>query len=233
MDKNLDEVVTLLLVNAGVVDAREIEGEYSRADIAHYGYIPPSITNAPRPSNETHQTWPTLGQMIDKGERLVTFVNPLVPDKETAPYLLDEFTFLWENSYEVTDPGNFTCQPDRPQGQTITGMRESGRLFLMNHFLYWQQAFNIQVPDARNVNNTNSWDREGGLGKHMLVCAEQITRQPTFVLVDFFNVGPAIDSVDIFNGMDNPVGRLNVSNEVFDSHMRQQFSGKAGRQVYV
>jgi hypothetical protein len=161
--------------------------------------------------------------MIDQGERLVTFVNPLVPDKENAPYLLDKFAFLWESSYEVTDPGNFTCELDRPQGQTITRMHESGRLFLMNHFLYWQQAFNIQVPDARNVNNTNSWDREGGLGKHMLACAEQITQQPTFVLVDFFNVGPAIDSVDIFNGMDKLVGRLKVSDEVFDGHMREQW----------
>lgn len=95
---------------------------------------------------------------------------------------------------------------DRPAGQTMATMRESGRLFLMYHFLYWQQAFGIQVSDARTVNNTNSWDEPGGLGKHMLACAEQITQQPTFVLVDFFNVGSEIESIGVFNNVDKPVG---------------------------
>lgn len=72
----------------------------------------------------------------------------------------------------------------------------------------------IEVPDIRNINDTNSWDGTGGLGTHMTTCGGQVARQPTFVLVDFFNVGPAMDAVDIFNGVDKPVGRKNVTDQI-------------------
>ena len=188
LDKNPSDVVTILLVNGDNIDARELEGVYSQADIAHYGYIPQKIDIAPLPSNETNQTWPTLDEMIDKGQRLVSFIAPITPDEDNAPYLLNEWTFIWENYYAVTDASNFTCHPDRPANLTVTTARESGRLFLMNHMLYWQQAFGIQVPDIRNVNKTNSWNFGGALGSHLLDCSSQVLKQPTFVLVDFFNV---------------------------------------------
>jgi hypothetical protein len=50
------------------------------------------------------------------------------------------------------------------------------------------------------------------------------------VLVDFFNVGPAIESVDIFNGVD-PMGRRNVTTVVIDNGLpsrRVNGSGKKG-----
>ncbi|KAF9692499.1 hypothetical protein EKO04_009764 [Ascochyta lentis] len=215
MDLNPNEVVTLVLVNMDGIDARELQGEYSKADIAHYGWVPADISKTPPPSSEFKKTWPTLGEMIDNGERLVTFVNPINPDKENAPYLLNEFDFVWENAYDVRDAGQFACKPDRPSNTTtIDQERDSGKLFLMNHMLYWSQAMGIEVPDIRNINETNSWDGTGGLGTHMTLCGGQVTRQPTFVLVDFFNVGPAIKAVDNFNGVDEPVGRKNVTTQV-------------------
>lgn len=232
MDANPSEVVTLLLVNADGIDARELEGEYAKADIAHYGYVPPDIHKPPPQSNETSQTWPTLGEMVDKGERLVSFVNPLKSDQENAPYLLNEFDFLWENAYDVTDSTQFACTPDRPANKTIAEMRDSGRLFMMNHLLYWQQAFGIQVPDIRTVNETNSWNTgPGALGTHMVDCGNEVTRQPTFVLVDFFNVGPAIDTVDIFNKVENPVGRRSVTEEVVPGGAGIKQLNAAGRQA--
>jgi hypothetical protein len=223
MDANPNDVVTLLLVNFDNVDAKEIEGVYSEADIAHYAYVAPDIDKAPGASNETHQTWPTLATMIERGERLVTFVNGLEPDAQNAPYLLNEFTFIWENAYEVTSPEQFACTPDRPTNQTTAAeMVQSGRLFLMNHFLYWQQAFGIQVPDIRFLNTTNAWEGPGALGEHIVRCASEVMRQPTFVLVDFFDVGPAVESVDIFNHVSQPVGRLDVTEKAreFDAEHR-------------
>ncbi|EOA81057.1 uncharacterized protein SETTUDRAFT_158015 [Exserohilum turcica Et28A] len=217
MDANPHEVVTLLLVNTDGVDAREVSAEYSRADLAHYGYVPPIINQAPNPSTEFEKTWPTLRDMIANGQRLVSFINPLAPDKENAPYLLNEFDFVWENAYDVTDPSRFTCDPDRPSNtSTVHQMRRSGKLFLMNHVLYWKQAFNIETPDPRHVMETNSWDGPGSLGKHLLDCSTEVKRQPTFVLVDFFNVGPAIVSVDIANGSGRAVGRKNVTTAVIE-----------------
>tara|TARA_R110002003_G_scaffold97_7_gene7785 strand:- start:3230 stop:4333 length:1104 start_codon:yes stop_codon:yes gene_type:complete len=218
LDAHPSEVVTLVLVNFHFVDAREIEGEYARADVAHYGYVPSNITAAPPPSSEFNKTWPTLGEMIDRGERLVTFINALVPDKENAPYLLNEFDFLWENAYDVTTPSQFACMPDRPSNTTsIAETRSSGKLFFLNHLLYWQQAFGIKLPDTRTIAETNSWDGEGGLGKHVRECADQVGKPPTFVLVDFFNVGPAIRVIDAFNKVRSPKGRINVMETIMDA----------------
>jgi hypothetical protein len=206
--QNPHEVATLVLVNFHFVSAQEIQAEYARTDLAQYSYVPPNITAAPAPSDEFYKTWPTLGEMIGKEERLVTFVNALIPDKDNAPYLLNEFDFIWENAYDVTNTSEFLCSPDRPSNTTsIAEERGSGKLFFMNHLLYWQQAFGIKVPDRRVIADTNSWDRPGGLGTHMRRCANEVGRAPTFVLVNFFNVGPAIDSIDAFNGVNNPVGR--------------------------
>lgn len=227
MDENPNEVVTLVLVNMDSVEATELQAEYSKADLAHYGYVPTVMDQAPPSSNEFNKTWPTLGDMIDKGERLVSLVNPLEPDVANAPYLLNEFDFVWENRYAVTAPENFTCTPDRPSNTTtVTEMRRSGKLFLMNHMLYWQQAFGIQTPDVRNVAETNSWDGPGGFGTHLLNCGNVLGRQPTFVLVDFFNVGPAITSVDNVNGINKPPGRKKVSTEVLDGgKVRKMLNG--------
>jgi len=231
LDRNSNEVVTIVLVNLGGASATELEGEYSRADLAHYGWVPPNISEAPAPSSEFNKTWPALGAMIDSGQRLVTFVNSLTPDAVNAPYLLREKDFVWENSYAVTAAADFACAPDRPSNTTtISDARDSGKLFLMNHFLYWQQAFGIQTPDRRVLNDTNSWDGPGGLGKHITKCANEYTRQPTFVLVDFFNVGPAIDSVDIFNGVD-PVGRRNVTNVVIDNGLPSRRVNGSGKKT--
>lgn len=227
MDANPHDVVTLVLINKHKVDARELEGVYSQADIAHYAYVPPQVDRPPPPSNENIQTWPTLNDMIDRDTRLVSFIQPLKVERENAPYLLDQFTFVWENPYDVTDPTNFTCQPDRPsEPNEISAMQKTGRLFLMNHMLYWQQLFGIKVPDSRNIQKTNAWGGEGGLGSHMLECVQLARRQPTFVLVDFFNVGPAIKVVDIFNEVSKPMGRLAVTEEVMEGAAAFRAAGR-------
>ncbi|KAH7073108.1 PLC-like phosphodiesterase [Paraphoma chrysanthemicola] len=218
LDAHPNDVVTLVLVNFHFVDAREIEGEFARADIAHYGYVPANITAAPPPSSEFSKTWPTLGEMIDKGERL-----------------LNEFDFVWENAYDVTSPSQFACTPDRPSNTTsVADARSSGKLFFLNHLLYWQQALGIKLPDTRTIAETNAWDGNGGLGKHVRECANQVGRQPAFVLVDFFNVGAAMKVVDAFNKVRSPKGRKEVSDKIMDtltgqrrvSESSQGFSGR-------
>jgi hypothetical protein len=144
---------------------------------------------------------------------------------------LRENDFVWENSYAVTAATDFACAHDRPSNTTtISEARDSGKLFLINHFLYWQQAFGIQTPDRRVLAATNSWDGPGGLSKHITKCASEYMRQPTFVLVDFFNVGPAIESVDIFNGVD-PVGRRNVTTVVVDNGLPSRRVNGSGSKV--
>jgi hypothetical protein len=168
LDRNPNEVVTLLLVNYDSLGATEIKGGYSKADLAHNGWVPPNIIAAPPPSSLITKTWPTLGEMIDKREQFVTFIIPVTLHRNNAPYLLNEFDFLWENTYDITTAPGFSCTLERlPNTTTMSEARESGKLFLMNHFLYWQQVFGIKTPDRRELGNTNSWKGTRNLGKHL------------------------------------------------------------------
>ncbi len=207
MDNNPHEVVTILLVNSDNAPASALDSEYKAANITSYAYTPPITTT-------TIMTWPALQDMISNNTRLVTFVASLPPSSNTvAPYLLDEFTFVFENNYDVTSLSNFTCTPDRPpavQGNTQMAIT-SGRLPLMNHFLDTQQAF-FQTPDYGNITTTNAQSGAvGNLGGAAANCTTIYGKAPTYVLVDFFDQASAISTVDALNGI-TPVGRAGLSN---------------------
>ena len=220
MDNNPHDVVTLLLVNSDNAPPAALDSEFKAANITSYAYTPPSTATA-------INTWPTLGDMIANNTRLVTFVANLPPSSNTvAPYLLDEFTFVFENNYDVTGLSNFTCTPDRPpavQGNTQMAV-SSGRLPLMNHFLDTQQAF-FQTPDYGNITITNAQGgATGNLGGAAANCTSIYGKAPTYVLVDFFEQGSAINTVDALNGI-TPVGRAGVPSVATQSTK----SGSLGR----
>lgn len=202
-------MVTILLVNSDGATASELNTEFTTANITDYAYEPSSLTSAP-------SSWPTLQTMIDDGKRLVVFVASLA-SSTSYPYLMDEFTFVWENPYDVTSPSNFSCQPNRPSsvaGQLSTAL-SSNRLPLMNHFLYSNDLsiINVQYPNSSYVATTNAPSGGvGNLGSTAARCKKEWGgRQPTFILVDFFNRGPAIDTVDSLNGVTTSAGRSSLS----------------------
>ena len=199
-------VVTILLVNSDNASAADLQAEFAAADIVRYAYTPPSTT-API------TTWPTLQNLIDKSTRLITFVSSLDPATNTvAPYLLDEFTFVFENPFEVTSLSDFSCIPDRPtsvKGDASAAVK-SGRLPLVNHFKGAQQGFGIIIPDFFNISITNAPSGPvGNLGDAATECQTLYGKAPTYILVDFFDQGSAIQTVDRLNNI-TPVGRSNV-----------------------
>lgn len=204
MDANPNEVVTILLVNSDDASASDLAAEYEAAGVDSYSYVPSSASAS--------STWPTLQSLISSNTRLVNFVASL-DGNTAAPYLLDEFTHVFENAYENSELSDFSCTPDRPTG--LSSGSVGGRMALMNHFLYLNQAFGIQSPNVGNITTTNApGNSTGMLGMHLGQCSREYGTQPTFVLVDFFNVGPAIQAVDSVNGVTNPVGRASVSKDV-------------------
>jgi hypothetical protein len=86
-------------------------------------------------------------------------------------------------------------------------------MFLMNHFLYETQLFGIQSPNASYAPTTNAETGFGSLGASVQNCTGVYGKPPTFVLVDWFNVGPAMDSVDRANGVTGAIGRKSVSTQ--------------------
>jgi len=205
MDKNPSEVVSILLVNSNSATTGDLASEFTKSGITKYSYTPPSSTTP-------LTTWPTLQDLISANTRLLTFVASLNPSQvdSTTAYLMDEFTFIFETPFENTDPNKFICTPDRPSsllGQTAQAI-SSGRMPLQNHFLYNTQLFGIEAPDEANITNTNAPDsRPGNMGDAARACQSAWGKPPVFILVDFFDQGPAIATVDALNGVTNPVGR--------------------------
>ncbi|KAK8184982.1 PLC-like phosphodiesterase [Phyllosticta capitalensis] len=219
LDSNTNDVVTLLLVNSDDASASDLNGEFRSSGITTYAYTPDDTT-------QPLSNWPTLHSLIANNTRLITFVASLSNTTE-APYLLDEFTFLYENNYDNTSPSNFSCEPDRPSSvaNKPTQAKDSGRLFLQNHFLYSVDGLGIESPNRAALNTTNGLSGTGSLGEAMSTCAATYDSQPWGVLVDFFNVGPAIASVDRANGVTDPQGRANVST----AQVTRNSSGAVGR----
>ena len=211
LDNNPNEVVTVLLVNSDNATPQDLGAHFATASITHYAFVPPSATVPP-----SGGAWPTLQELIGANKRLMVFVASL-DNPSTIPvelsYLMDEFSFIFENPFENISPENFTCNPDRPtsvQGNSQAAI-SSNRMALINHFLYQEGLFDIETPDVDKINITNSpGNNIGNLGYALSTCNAQYGRPPTFTLVDFFDEGPAIAAVDALNGVTSPVGRTPV-----------------------
>ncbi|KAI1640905.1 PLC-like phosphodiesterase [Biscogniauxia mediterranea] len=201
MDNNANEVVTLLLVNSDNKEASEFGSVFSASGIDTYGYTP------------SGSSWPTLQDMISANTRLVTFIASITADT-SYPYLLNEFDYVFETAYEVTTLAGFNCTLDRPTTQSSASSAISaGMLPLMNHFAYTLLTSSIMIPDVSDIAVTNSpsTNTTGNLGLHAQNCLSEWGTKPVFVLVDFFNEGPAIDTADTMNDVSDPVGRQSVS----------------------
>jgi hypothetical protein len=198
-------VVTVLLVNSDSATAAELDKEFQTAELVDYAYKPTS--------QAASGSWPTLQELINDGTRLLTFVAS-VDTSAQAPYLMDEWDYVFENPYDVTSPYNFSCTPDRPssvKGDLSTAL-SSNRLPLMNHFLYAEGILDIQYPNVSYVSTTNAPSGGvGNLGDAAAKCKKMYNRAPAFILVDFATKGPAIATVDKLNNVQDPVGRSDAA----------------------
>lgn len=217
-----NDVVTLLIVNYYAnANATVLNNLWSAAGLAQYGYVPASGI-APQ------KQWPTLNAMVDSGKRLVTFIASLDTGSNiVAPYLLDEFTFVFENAYDNRSPRAFNCDINRPSAlATPPGQLESvlnaGYLPLMNHFLYdalGDSDIEASAPEHAAAINADSPTKLGSLGFAANNCTRVYGgKPPTFILGDFVNVGPALDTVDRLNGVKGKTsGRQVLPNTVAGS----------------
>ncbi|KAI4953180.1 hypothetical protein J4E86_006721 [Alternaria arbusti] len=208
MDANTNDVVTLILVNSDNASPADLGGVFSSSGLDKLAYSPPDQSTVP-------QTWPTLDTLIGNNTRLMSFVASLDEPSAEFPYLMDQFTYVFENDFENVSPSNYSCNPSRPSavaGNPSTAL-ESGRMFLQNHFLYETQLFGIQSPNETYANVTNAETGFGSLGEAVQECTTVYGKPASFVMVDFFNVGPAIASVDRANGVSGAQGRKQLSTE--------------------
>ncbi|KAK4137154.1 hypothetical protein BT67DRAFT_363308, partial [Trichocladium antarcticum] len=217
LDTHPNEVVTLLLVNSDSAPPSAFAAAFEASGIARYAFTP----------NENNTTWPTLAALIAHNTRLITFITPLPPDPPPPPsssppplpktdYLLPEFATLFETAYNTTSLTTFTCALDRPATSppsSAAAALAAGLLPLLNHLAHHRLAGDLLIPDASNIETTNSAaaDVPGALGRHVHDCAAEWGGgvRPLLVLVDFWDRGAVMAVADRLNGVAGEVvGRV-------------------------
>jgi len=91
--------------------------------------------------------------MIKDNKRLVVFVTAGVGS--SAPFLLNEWDYIWETKWENKDPNAWSCAVDRPgrlRGEEgIKRAQAEGVVPLLNWFLYTEMGLGISRPNVEAV----------------------------------------------------------------------------------
>ena len=126
--------------------------------------------------------WPTLRELIDTNKRVVVFLEQ---GGGSPPYLHRAYADeMWDTPYSFTKKEDFSCALGRGS--------KSNALFLINHWL--SNPFG-DIAYAREVNTTDV------LGGRVTQCTTEAGRTPTFVSVDFYDVGDLFGVVRKTNGL--------------------------------
>lgn len=96
IDANPNEVITLLLVNSDGILPSVWAASYAAAGLMSNVFVPSSVPIA-------YNAWPTLSSLITANTRVVNFLAQNA-DAQSEPFLIDEFTNIWETPYDVSYP---------------------------------------------------------------------------------------------------------------------------------
>ena len=168
LDANPNEVITLLFTNPDALSLPDQwEPAFVNSGINDLAYVPPSL-----PVKQSD--WPTLGDMIDSGKRVVVFLDAGANgvDGGIVNFILPEFDMVgdlstlcfirlflysakqvWETPFSVTNP-SFPCSVDRITGDLPT----VDHMYLINHSLNKEiLPFDggITVSDPEDAPTTN------------------------------------------------------------------------------
>ncbi|OAA61948.1 PLC-like phosphodiesterase, TIM beta/alpha-barrel domain protein [Niveomyces insectorum RCEF 264] len=187
LDANPDEVVSLLLTNEDTIPVAQFGSVFQAAGLDTYAYTPANTLAL--------ADWPTLGDLIASGKRLIVFMD-YHANTVSVPYILDEFAYYYETPYDTTDPDFPQCTVDRPPGASA-----DGRMGIVNHFLDYEIDLfgqKILVPDVLRANETNA---ASSITAQTNLCLAAYNRQPNVVLLDFISVGEGITAQSQLNNL--------------------------------
>ncbi|PBP22287.1 hypothetical protein BUE80_DR006843 [Diplocarpon rosae] len=110
-------------------------------------------------------------------------------NQTAVPYILDEFSQMWETPFDPVDPA-FPCTVQRPPD--LKEADAKNRLYLFNHNLNYDINLlgnSILVPQIPLLNATNAVNGTGALGTNTQACVNMWGSAPKFLNVDYYNVG--------------------------------------------
>lgn len=150
------DVVTLLIGNGDLVDVGNYTAPLQASGLARFAYIPPKVPMA-------IDDWPTLSEMILLQKRVVIFMD-YNANQTAVPYILDEFSQIWETPFSPTNR-SFPCTEQRPPG--LSPEDAERRMYLANHNLNTEltlAGITILVVTVSLLNETNNDTGPGSLG---------------------------------------------------------------------
>ncbi|CAG8577521.1 13119_t:CDS:2 [Cetraspora pellucida] len=178
LQKNPNEVITIFWENYDKIDPLRYKAEYDKANLTQYCFTQP-----------VGGTWPTMSKIIQSGQRVINFIDTNA-NTNTVPWLMPEYSYVFETPFDNSDPNAWQCTVDRPKDQPQ-------QLYLVNHFLYTVvQGLGspVEVPVRQNASSTNS----NNLAKHVQNCSNVFDGKiPNFVAIDFYDQGQ--DNVNVFS----------------------------------
>jgi hypothetical protein len=175
------DVVTIIIENGDYVPVTDYIAPIQASGITQFVYTPPKIPMA-------LEDWPTLGSMILSGQRVVLFMD-YDADQTKVPWILDEFSQMWETPFDPTNR-SFPCTVQRPPG--LNAQDTTSRLYLMNHNLNEEVSLlgnSLLIPLIPLLPITNNVSGYGSLGEAAETCYDDWGRAPNFLNVDYYNNG--------------------------------------------
>jgi len=165
------EVLTILYEDH--VPPQEIEEDFLRSDLIDFVYI-----------HSAPGTWPTLGEMIESGGRLVVMAEN---EGGNPAWYHDLWDLAWDTPFDNTSLAALDCRRNR--GSSVNG------LFLMNH---WANSA-IGLPSEELAYEANQGEV---LLPRTLQCLRSTGRIPNFIAVNFYESGDLFRVVDFLNSLD-------------------------------
>jgi hypothetical protein len=174
LEANKTEVVTLL-TESSQITMDQIAADFDTADAKKYTH-----------AHALGDPWPTLGAMIQRGERLVVFhADQSNTGGTPLEWMLDRFAWTWETPWDNETSTDFgRCDADRgTKGNSI---------YVVDNYL---ENLLVETPDNAALTNTDPF-----LVDRLLHCKQVEGVMPSFVMVNFYEVGDVFHVVDVLNG---------------------------------
>jgi hypothetical protein len=197
LDANPNEVLTLLFTNPEGLSIQGVwEPAFNASGISDLAYVPPQL-----PMNIS--SWPTLGEMINSGKRVVVFLDAGADgtDGPPVPFILPEFQMIWETPFSVTN-ASFPCSVNRIDGP----LPDVEHMYLINHtlnvnLLPFLASDPVIVSDPEEASTTNGITSIVTNANGCVAISGSGGRNPNFVLLDFVDLGQGLAAVNQLNGV--------------------------------
>lgn len=181
VSKHPYDVVTILLENGDFSPVTSYVPFIESTGLVSYAYLPPKIPMG-------IDDWPTLSSMILTGKRVVFFMD-YDANQTAVPWMLDEFSQMFETPFDPTDR-SFPCNAQRPPN--LSNEAAKNLMYLTNHNLNYDINIlgdSLLVPDLPLLNVTNNVTGFGSLGEGAETCYSDWGVAPKWLNVDYYDVG--------------------------------------------